>query len=403
MEKFGLLQDKKIPLNVLLKRTLKYVRPYRKSFIIGFILIILNVILNMISPLFVGQATETLSTSNPVLDIIIWSAVGMVLITIANQFLLYLETIVLTKTGQRIVYDLRMEVFSHIESMSQNQFNEMPVGSLVTRVCNYTSALTQFFTNTLVSIFKDILTVISVYVIMMVILWKLGLVIFANVIIVFFISFFFSKYVHKYFKDERHQLSDLNTYLNESLSGMSVIQIFNQQKKCDNRFIEKNERYRKTRYKVVASFAIYRPLISFIYIGSVALTIYLGVCWQLLPGSLVSFYLYLNRFFSPIQELADKLNHITRASTAAERLFNLLDIKPEVMNKEGAKEMPFFEGKIEFKHVWFAYEGENWILKDVSFVANPKETVAFVGATGAGKTTILGLVVRNFEIQKGQI
>ena len=153
----------------------------------------------------------------------------------------------------------------------------------------------------------------------------------------------------------------------------------------------------------VLAFGIYRPLITFIYFGAIALTFYFGITFGLASGDIVAFYLLLSRFFNPVQNLADQLNHIQRAFTASERLFNLLDVKPDVIDRKDAIEIDSFKGKIEFKNVWFAYENEDWILKDVSFVVNPKETCAFVGATGAGKTTILSLIVRNYEIQKGQI
>jgi len=413
-EKFedkGLLAHKKIPIKVMLKRTMKYVMPQWRLFLLGIILLCLNVGCDLLLPKFVEWLTGNVSipfdpaqgTGPGPLSVIIWIAVGYLLIAIINQFFLYLETMVLTKAGQRIVKDLRIEVFQHIESMSQNQFNDMAVGSLVTRVCNYTSSMTEFFTSTLVRILKNVLLIIFTFVIMMSYSWILGLIMLGISGLVFGISYGFSVYVHKIFHKERDLLSKLNTFMNETLSGMKIVQLFNQEKKFDKKFIKQNEEYRKTRYKVTIAFGIYRPLISLIYIGCVALTLFMGKWVGLTAAAIVGFYLYLTRFFSPIQELADELNHITRAFTAMEKLFNLLDIEPEVVDKPNAKDILNFQGKIEFKHVWFAYEGENWILKDISFVVNPKETVAFVGATGAGKTTILGLIVRNFEIQKGQI
>ena len=232
---------------------------------------------------------------------------------------------------------------------------------------------------------------------------KLSLILTAIVVVVFIISYVFSRIVSKIFRKEREYISDLNTYLNENISGMKLIQIFNQEIRKSEEFNEKNERLRKARYKVVLAFGIYRPLITFIYFGAIALTFYFGITFGLASGDIVAFYLLLSRFFNPVQNLADQLNHIQRAFTASERLFNLLDVKPDVIDRKDAIEIDSFKGKIEFKNVWFAYENEDWILKDVSFVVNPKETCAFVGATGAGKTTILSLIVRNYEIQKGQI
>jgi ATP-binding cassette subfamily B protein len=195
----------------------------------------------------------------------------------------------------------------------------------------------------------------------------------------------------------------MNTFLNENMSGMKIVQLFNQQERKKIEFDEKNETLRKQRYRLNIAFAMYRPFISFLYFSAIAVTFYMGMELALLPGSVLAFYLYLSRFFNPVQNIADQLNGIQRAMTACERLFNLLDVAPEVVDKPDAKKIETFNGKIEFRHVWFAYQEENWILKDVSFVIEPHQTVAFVGATGAGKTTILSLIVRNYEVQKGEI
>ena len=184
---------------------------------------------------------------------------------------------------------------------------------------------------------------------------------------------------------------------------MRITQLFNQEKRKKDEFDERNRRLLKENFMIVISYSMYRPFVSFVQYAAMAITFLLGLRYSLSAGEIVAFYLYLSRFFEPIQSLADELNHIQQAKTAAERLFSLLDVKPEVLDKRGAKEIDHFDGKIEFKNVWFAYEKDNWILKNVSFTINPKETCAFVGATGAGKTTILSLLVRNYEIQKGEI
>ena len=213
----------------------------------------------------------------------------------------------------------------------------------------------------------------------------------------------FNRYISGAFAKERGYLSDLNTFLSENLSGMKITQIFNQEKRKENQFNEKNNAYYHSRIKLMLGFGIYRPFVSFLYFGAIALTFYVGLRIELSGGLIVGFYLYLSRFFNPIQELADQLNSLQKAKTASERLFNLLEVKPEVLDKPTARDIDHFEGKIEFKNVWFAYNKEEWILRDVSFVIDPKTTVAFVGPTGSGKTTILSLIVRNYEIQKGQI
>ena len=395
--------DKKIPFKIMIKRIFKYVKPEIWNFILSFALLILNVVLDIILPIFLGEITNTLKMDNIDLKYVFIMAGSYFAIGVVNMIFIYFESMILQKIGQRIIYRLRLEVFTHIENMSLNQFNDMPVGSLVTRVANYTASMSDLFTNILVNLLRNVLTVIGVYAIMLYISPKLSLVLLSIVAIVFVTSFIFAKIVSKVFRNERKLISDMNTYLNENLSGMKLTQIFNQEKVKEKEFLAKNEQLRKARYMIVLCFGTYRPFITLLNYVAVAITFYMGVTLGLLSGAIVSFYLYISKFFNPIQNLADQLNNIQRALTASERLFNLLDVEPDVKDAEDAIEVDSFEGHIEFKNVWFAYEEENWILKDVSFEIKPKESCAFVGATGAGKTTILGLIVRNYEIQKGQI
>lgn len=395
--------EKHIPIGENLKRIFKYMKPEMPKFVLAMFLIAVNVVLDIIVPLFVSAITNNLKSPDINLQFIIGLALSYLAIGVVNEVFLYCESMLLQHVGQRVIYRLRMEVFEHIENMSQNQFDEMPVGSLVTRVASYTSSMSDLFTNVLVEVLRNLLTVVGVYGIMLYISWQLSLVMLAFIAVVFVTSFVFGKVVGKVFRNERRYISELNTFLNENLSGMKLIQVFNQQQFKDLQFIVKNENLRKARYKVVVAFGIYRPFITLLYMMSIAVTFYLGIQFGLDPGMIVAFYLYLSKFFNPIQNLADKLNNLQKAFTASERLFNLLDVKPEVRDCADAVDVERFEGKIEFKNVWFAYKDEDWILKDVSFVIEPKQTCAFVGATGAGKTTILSLIVRNYEIQKGQI
>lgn len=387
----------------MFSRIYRYLKPEMTRFVGAMLLILLNVVLDIILPLFVSQITNNLKSDGINVEFIVGMAVAYLAIGVFNQAFFVWESMLLQKAGQNIIYTLRNEVFSHIEQLSQNQFDEMPVGSLVTRVASYTASMSDLFTNVIVNVIKNVLTVVGVYGIMLYISWQLSLVMLAFIVVVFITSFVFRNVVKKVFTKERQYISDLNTFLNENLSGMKLIQIFNRQQKKELEFLEKNENLRKSRYKVVLAFGIYRPFITLLYISSIAVTFWLGMEFGLDAGMIVAFYLYLSRFFNPIQNLADQLNNLQKAITASERLFNLLDVKPEIRDREDAVAVDKFEGKIEFKNVWFAYKGEDWILKDVSFTINPKETCAFVGATGAGKTTILSLIVRNYEIQKGQI
>ena len=412
--------DVKIPFRKMVKNIWKYLKPEMLSFIFGLLLIFINVVLDIVLPSLIGGVTDnlvnakegevitiaklfTIDNSEISLTIIIGLTIGYALITIINQIFIYFESMILQKAGQRIISRIRMEVYEHIENMSINQFNEMPVGSLVTRVTNYTQELSQLFTDVLVNILRNTLTIIGTYAIMFTISYQLSLMMLIFLVIVFVVSFFFSKEVSKIFRKDRKQVSNLNTFLNENLSGMKIIQIFKKEKQKEKEFIEKNNALLKTRYNVVVAFTLYRPFIAFLQVVAMAVVFYFGIKFSLTCGMIVSFYLYISKFFQPIQNLADQVNQLQRAFTACERLFNLLDVSPEVLDEEDAIDVENFKGKIEFKNVWFAYDKDNWVLKDVSFVVYPKQTVAFVGATGAGKTTILGLIVRNHEIQKGQI
>ena len=395
--------DVHIPARVMIKRVAGYLKPEALRFVLASLLIVINVVLDIVLPLVVSRITGELKSDTIHIEYVVGLAVSYLAIGVFNQAFLYWESMLLQKAGQNIIYTLRNQVFEHIEKLSQSQLDEMPVGSLVTRVASYTASMSDLFTNVIVNVIRNLLTVVGVYGIMLYVSWQLALVMFAFVAVVFVSSYVFGKVVGKIFKKERQYISDLNTFLNENLSGMKIIQIFNRQQKKDDEFVEKNENLRKARYKVAIAFGLYRPFITLLYVLSVAVTFWLGVEFNLGAAMIVAFYLYLSKFFNPIQNLADQLNNLQKAFTASERLFNLLDVAPDICDREDAVDIERFEGKIEFRNVWFAYKGEEWILKDVSFVINPRQTCAFVGATGAGKTTILGLIVRNYEIQKGQI
>ncbi|MBQ7153557.1 MAG: ABC transporter ATP-binding protein [Clostridia bacterium] len=395
--------DHKMPFRELTGRTLHYVRPELLRFILAGLLIITNVGIDVILPLFIENIVASLGLAEIPIRHIITLVILYFCVSMVNLLFFYAESMLLQTAGQNIIYTLRMDIFSHIEEMSQNQFTEMPVGSLVTRVTSYTQSLSDLFTNVLVSVIRNFLTLIGVYSIMIYLSPRLSLFLLGPVVLVFISSFIFSRYIGKTFRAERKNLSELNSFMSENLSGMRITQIFNQEEKKLEEFDQKNNELRRSKFRSILGFGIYRPFITFIYMGSVALSFYVGIETGIAAAGIVAFYLYLSRFYNPIQALADQVNNVQKAYTASERLFNLMDVKPEVRDLPDAVPLDNVKGKIEFRHVWFAYRGEDWILKDVSFVINPKQTCAFVGATGAGKTTILSLIVRNYEIQKGQI
>ena len=402
-QKERLKGDKKIPVRILFRRMLAYVRPEIRSFIFAGFLLLLNVALDIVIPLIVSRITDSLTEELIDLRTVVMLAVGAFLIGAVNNLFIYVESMTLQKAGQRIIYALRTDVFTHIEGMSQNQFSEMPVGSLVTRVASYTQSMSDLFTDVIVSVIRNLVTIVGVYAIMFVVSWKLALLMLIPITVVFISSFLLSIYESKAFRDERKRLSDLNAFLNENLSGMKITQIFNREEKKAEEFDEKNNSHRRSVFRIVIGFGIYRPFVTFVYVATIALIFYFGVRYGLSPGGVVAFYLYLGKFFQPVQRLADQLNNVHKATSASERLFNLLDVQPDVRDLPDAVDLVDVKGKIEFKNVWFAYVGEDWILRDVSFAIEPGDTCAFVGATGAGKTTILQLIVRNYEIQRGTI
>lgn len=402
-EKNRLIGDKKIPFGDFVKRVVSYLKPEWLRFAAAALLLVINVVLDILLPLITSRITDDLTSGAPELKSLILLAAVYLAVCLVNNVFLYFESMLLQKAGQQIIYNLRLDVFAHIEEMSRSQFAQMPVGSLVTRVTSYTQSMSDLFTNVIVSVIKNFFTVFGVYVIMFFINTRLALIMLAPVSIIFVSSLIFSRYVGGAFRAERKKLSELNTFLSENLSGMRIIQLFCREEKKLEEFDEKNDGFRKARFNVIKGFGIYRPFVTLVYVSTIALIFWFGVRIGLSPGSVVAFYLYTGRFFHPVEQLADQLNNIQRARSASERLFNLLDVEPEVRDRPDAQELGKVEGRIEFRNVWFAYESENWILKDVSFVIEPGQTCAFVGATGAGKTTILGLIVRNYEIQKGQI
>ena len=395
--------EKPMPFFKTLKRTFPFLKPQLPRFIVAFALVILNVAFDVALPMFVSAVTDNLKSDSIALTIIIGFAIGYITLGAVNQIVLYALSMLLQKAGQSIVANIRMETFWHIQSLSHGQLDNMPVGSLVTRVASYTSSLSDLFTEVIVKVIKNVLTIVGVYAMMLYISWQLALVMLAFIALVALLSFVFGKLIGRLFRNERQYISELNTYLNENLSGMKLIHIFNRQQYKQLEFICKNENLRKARYKLVLAFGIYRPLITLISVLATAVTFWLGVKFGLSSALIVAFYLYLSRFFNPVQNLADQLNNLQKALTASERIYRLLDIQPEVRDLPDAEDISEFKGDIEFRDVWFAYKDEDWILKGVSFKVKAGETCAFVGATGAGKSTILSLIVRNYEIQKGQI
>ncbi len=329
------------------------------------------------------------------------------LVLLGGLLLGYIQTLILQYTGQKIIYNIRLQVFSHVQTLSLSFFDQNPVGRLVTRVTNDTEALNEMYTSVLVNLFKNIFMLVGILVMMLRLHVKLSLITFAVIPIIVAVTFLFRNLARKTYREIRGKLSKINAFLSEHLSGMKIVQIFAQEEEKFKEFNEINEDLKDSSMREIILFGIFRPIMYFLF--NITLCLALGVGGlrvmegSLSIGVLFAFIQYVALFFNPIQELAEQFNILQSAMAASERIFMLLDEEPAIQDLKQPVDMPKIQGQIEFKNVWFAYEGEDWVLRDVSFTVEPGETVAFVGATGAGKTSILNLLSRYYEIQKGEI
>ena len=404
--------DRNMKDSEIVRRLLAYAKPYTKNFVFVFVLMIFSISYDIIAPTLIGNIEEMIKGefeySRLISYIIVYAG-----ILILSLICTYVQSIVLQKTGQKILSAIREDIFSHIESLSHAQLHTMPVGKLVTRVTNDTNAISMMFTNILVNLFKNVFIIIGVVGAMLVLNYGLTLMVlcFAPFIVLF--TVIFRKFSRKAYREVKDGTTDINTFLSENLSGMKIIQIFNREDRKMEEFEGKNSKLKSAKYRQMFVFGIFRPLVYMLYITSVLCLLYLGgrgyikniefLGQTITSGVVVSFYMYITKFFNPIQSLAEQFNWLQSAFASAEKIFTIFDIEPDVVDSEDAIELDNVKGEIEFKNVWFAYEGEEWVLKDVSFKVNAGETVAFCGSTGSGKTTILSLICRNYDIQKGEI
>lgn len=391
------------------KLLIKYTLPEIKRFIISLIMMFFSVGMSLLTPILLGAVVTNLSKETINVTMVIVMITIYVLLVIISCIIQYFQSMMLARAGNRIIYQMREDVFTKLESLSANQLNEIPVGKLVTRVTSDTNALNDMYTSTIVNLIKNVLTIIGVIIAMLLVDVKLTLIILLTTPIVAVLSFIFRYLARKIYRKVRKGITNVNTSLSENISGVKLTQVFNQEEKQCAKFKEVNEELKNNYSKQIMLFAIFRPAIYAIYVMTVALLFYvagskiLDSNFVLTSGLIVTFYAYVEKLFTPIQQLAEQFNVLQSAFAAGERVYEVLNTEAEVLDEEGAIEINKLNGEIEFKNVWFAYIGEEWILKDVSFKVNAKESVAFVGATGSGKTTILSLIVRNYDIQKGQI
>ncbi len=396
----------------LVSRLFAYAKPYWKSFLLVLVIMIFSILYDIVSPLIMGDIAKILMTDFSLHDL--YKRVGIYAsMLFVSMVCTYCQSIILQRTGQKILSKLRMDIFTHIESLSHDQLNNIPVGKLVTRVTNDTNAISMMFTNVLVTLVKNSMVVVGVFGAMLMLNYALTLMIlcFVPFVVLFTVIFRkFSRRVHRNVNDAR---TDINTYLSENLSGMKITQIFNREDQKMADFLDRSRKLEKAKKQQIYVFGVFRPMVYMLNISTVLCLFYFGAKgyinqteWlgQIIDGSIVvSFYMYISKFYNPIQTLAEQFDVIQKSFASAEKIFTIMDMKPEVVDEPDAIELDNIRGEIEFKDVWFAYKEGEWVLKGVSFHVEPKQTVAFVGSTGSGKTTILGLMCRNYDIQKGQI
>ena len=396
----------------IIRRLLHYAKPHRKSLLLAFFFMVLAILHSLVSPLLVGYIQELVSGEFELgyLYAVVIVYCGVLLVSVIST---YLQAMVLQKMGQKILSRIRLDLFTHIESLSHGQLSQIPVGKLVTRVTNDPNSISYMFTNILVTLAKNVLVIVGVLVAMLLLNYTLTLMIlsFVPVLLLFTVVFrAFSRTVHRSVTDAT---TDINTFLSENLSGMKITQIFNQEDNKMEAFRKRSDKLRNAKFGRMAVFGVFRPMVQMLNYSAILFLLYLGgkgyiqntdFFGQTITASiLVSFYMYISKFFNPIQQLAEQFDMLQKSFASAEKIFTIMDMKPELVDEPDAIELENIRGEIEFKDVWFAYEPEQWVLKGVSFHVKPGQAVAFVGATGSGKTTILSLICRNYDIQKGQI
>lgn len=396
----------------IVKRLLGFAKPYKKQFALVLIIMLISIGYDLLSPILVGNIQNLVKgtfTLNALFARVIVYA-GILVVSLVSM---YLQTMILQKVGQQILSDLRLSVFTHIESLSHEQLNNIPVGKLVTRVTNDTNGISMMFTNVLVTMVKNVMVIFGVFGAMLTVNLALALVVSCFVPFVVLFTVIFRKFSRKAHQNVTDARTELNTFLSENLSGIKITQIFNRENEKMQAFMERSRALQKAKRQRMFVFGIFRPMVYMLHISCVLCILYFGSRsylegWSFLgqtitSGTIVTFYLYASRFFDPIQTLSEHFDTLQSAFASAEKIFAVMDMVPQIVDSPDAIELDHIEGKIEFKDVWFAYKPDEWVLKGVSFTVEPRQTVAFVGSTGSGKTTILSLICRNYDIQKGQI
>lgn len=387
-------------------RLIAYMKPYAHWVIFALLLVLGLTAFDLYRPMLVGAAIDTFG-ANGDYDVIIATAIKYAVVLALSFAFNVAQTWILQKTGQNIILQMRKDLYRHIQSLGSRYFDITPVGKLVTRVTNDVEALNEMYSGILVQLFRNIVKIVGLAGVMLVLDVRLAAISFVLMPLVIGLTVLCQKIARNIYRLYRTRLTDINTFLSEHLSGMKIIQIFGRQERKFEEFHDKNTKLYKAFYREMLMYAVFRPLIYILSILSLMIVLWFGssnVFDEIISvGTLYIFSNYIRSFFDPIQELAEQFSTLQSSIASAEKIFTVMDEDEFIPEVENPKQPDKITGKIEFDHVWFAYDGENYVLKDVSFVINPGEKVAFVGATGAGKSSILNLIGRYYDIQKGHI
>lgn len=387
-------------------RLIAYMKPYAHWVIFAILLVLGLTAFDLYRPMLVGDAIDTFG-ANGDYDVIIATAIKYAVVLALSFAFNVAQTWILQKTGQNIILQMRKDLYRHIQSLGSRYFDITPVGKLVTRVTNDVEALNEMYSGILVQLFRNIVKIVGLAGVMLVLDVRLAAISFVLMPLVIGLTVLCQKIARNIYRLYRTRLTDINTFLSEHLSGMKIIQIFGRQERKFEEFHDKNTKLYKAFYREMLMYAVFRPLIYILSILSLMIVLWFGsknVFDEIISvGTLYIFSNYIRSFFDPIQELAEQFSTLQSSIASAEKIFTVMDEDEFIPEVENPKQPDKITGKIEFDHVWFAYDGENYVLKDVSFVINPGEKVAFVGATGAGKSSILNLIGRYYDIQKGHI
>lgn len=387
-------------------RLIAYMKPYAHWVIFALLLVLGLTAFDLYRPMLVGDAIDTFG-ANGDYDVIIATAIKYAVVLALSFAFNIAQTWILQKTGQNIILQMRKDLYRHIQSLGSRYFDITPVGKLVTRVTNDVEALNEMYSGILVQLFRNIVKIVGLAGVMLVLDVRLAAISFVLMPLVIGLTVLCQKIARNIYRLYRTRLTDINTFLSEHLWGMKIIQIFGRQERKFEEFHDKNTKLYKAFYREMLMYAVFRPLIYILSILSLMIVLWFGsknVFDEIISvGTLYIFSNYIRSFFDPIQELAEQFSTLQSSIASAEKIFTVMDEDEFIPEVENPKQPDKITGKIEFDHVWFAYDGENYVLKDVSFVINPGEKVAFVGATGAGKSSILNLIGRYYDIQKGHI